>query len=116
MLQRHQAAEELLVRDLGGRQDDAGLQKVLHPPQQVLAALGQVGIPAKDLQGGPGTGAQLSLGTLGCCWAPARSLSIFTGMGHHGDIGTGEHEDEGGHGDTGAWGQGVGTQRHGDKG
>lgn len=54
MLQRHQAAEQLLTRGLSGRQDNAGLQEVLHPPQQVLAALSQVGIPAKDLRGGRG--------------------------------------------------------------
>lgn len=52
MLQRHQAAEQLLARGLGGRQDDAGLQEVLHPPQQILAALSHVGVPAKDLRGG----------------------------------------------------------------
>lgn len=86
MLQRHQAAEELLVGGLGGWQDDAGLQEVLNPPQQVLAAIGQVGIPAKDLRGGPGTGAQPP--PLGAAWVPAWPLSVLLGMGHAGDMRT----------------------------
>lgn len=53
-LQRHQAAQVLLAGGLGGRQHDAGLQEGLDPPQQVLAALGQVGVAAENLRGRPG--------------------------------------------------------------
>lgn len=54
-LQRDQGAEQLLVGGLGGWQDNAGIQEILHAPHQVLPGLGQVGVPAKHLRSGPGT-------------------------------------------------------------
>lgn len=107
-LQRHQAAQVLLAGGLGGGQHDAGLQEILHPPQQVLAALGQVGVAAENLRGRPGMGVGLPRSPRGdgAPWGRrgARGWGHMGGWGHgaqgHGGMGT-EWD-----GDMGHWGHG----------
>lgn len=55
-LQWDQGAQVLLAGRLAGRQNDAGLQEILQPPQQLPAAPAQVGVTAEDLRDGEGGG------------------------------------------------------------
>lgn len=55
-LQWDQGMQVLLAGHLLGRQNDAGLQEALQPPQQLRTAPAQVGVPAEHLRDGGGVG------------------------------------------------------------